>query len=129
MYQKESPIDPLELIRRFRQNYTNLFKLWKTTGKTPEGVRLYTPQEEPIREDKLPEALQAQLQAYRKANPKQKISLRKYMRTVNGQPKLVIEDESDLPDEGALLTLSQTVTLNSAEAVEIVTELIVAERA
>lgn len=121
------PPDPGELLRRFRSTYTNYYTLWTETGSTPDGVELRTPERHPLAEHELPPALQEQLQAYRRAHPDRTIVLIKHMRSVNGSPRVVIEDERDLPEEAHLLTFSQTVTLNAADTVEIITDLYVAQ--
>jgi hypothetical protein len=45
---------------------------------------------------------------------------------VNGKPVAVIEDDSDLPVEDRFLSISQTVTLNTARTVHVITDLFVA---
>ena len=54
--------------------------------------------------------------------------LLKYMRIVNGTPEVVVEDESGLPPDEDLLTLSQTVTLNSCDRLHVITDIFVARK-
>lgn len=127
-YPEEQSIAPGEIARRFRQNYTNYHRLWTKRASIPEGVTLQTPDEEPITEDKLPAPLRAQLRAYKKAHPRLEVAIVKYMRTVNGRPEVIVEDETDVPREDQLLILSQTVTLTAHDSVQIITDLFVARR-
>lgn len=126
MSQTELPFDPREFIRRFRASYINLYRLWTTVEKPPPGTRLASPAQSPIHMEDLPAAVRQLLEEYRAQNPNREISFIKRMRTVNGKPVLVIEDAADLPEEDRLLTVSQTVTLNTRESVQIITDLIVA---
>ena len=128
IYNEESFPIPNHFVRQFRDNYINLYRLWTYTEKSPEGTVLHTPSEDPILEEKLPELLRTRLLEYKKANPDQEITLIKYMHIVNGVPKVVIEDERDLPDEQHLLVLSQNTTLNTNNDIEVVTDLLVARR-
>lgn len=118
--------DPRSLIRAFRANYINFFQLWRATGSRPVGADVYTPDERPIVEEDLPPAVRAVVARYRETHSKQDLEFVKYMRTVNGEPVLIVEDERGLPPEGALLTTSQTVTLNTDDQLHIVTDLYVA---
>jgi hypothetical protein len=126
MLEDQAVPDPLALLRRFRRTYTNYYALWTSTGEVPEGVTLRRPSEHPLTEDQLPAALRAVLDQYRKAHPNLDVTLLKYMRTVNGRPELVVEDEEDLPPDEALLTLSQTTTANAHDTLQVVTDLVVA---
>ncbi len=126
MYQTEPPFDPRDFIRRFRASYINLYKLWTTVEKPPPGTRLETPAKSPIHKEDLPAAVRQLLEEFQKKNPKRELEFFKHMRTVNGQPVLVIEDAADLPEEDQLLTVSQTVTLNTSESVQIITDLFIA---
>jgi hypothetical protein len=128
MRREEPSPDPSDLVRRFRQSYTNYYTLWTVTDSTPKGVTLRTPQQQPLDETQLPEALRDRLAAYRRAHPEERMTLLKYMRTVNGDPQTVIEDERDLPAEDELLTMSQTVTLNTIDHLDVITDLFVARR-
>ena len=51
------------------------------------------------------------------------------MRLVNAKPEVVVEDESGLPPVEELVTLSQTVTLNTSDRVDVITDLFVARKA
>jgi hypothetical protein len=118
--------DPRSLLRTFRANYINFFQLWRATGSRPVGAEIYTPDERRIEEEELPQAVRAVVARWRETHSKQTLEFVKHMRTVNGDPVLVIEDERGLPPEGTLLTTSQTVTLNSDDQLYVVTDLYVA---
>ena len=128
MEAENSSTHPLYFVQNFRQNYTNLYKLWTQMGSVPEGVTLRTPKEKPIQEKELSESLRTRLLAYKKTYPEGKIELVKFMRLVNGNPVLVIEDERGLPEEDHILILSQTVALNTSDTAELVTEILVGWR-
>jgi hypothetical protein len=122
-------LEPRRFLREFRRNYTNLYKLWVKGGRSaPEGARIHTPSEQPIHEAGIPDSIRAALANYRETHPGN-IEFVKHMRTVNGSPTLLVEDERDLPAEDQLITVSQTVTFNAADSVQVVTDLYVARRA
>ena len=50
----------------------------------------------------------------------------KYMKTVNGNPEVVIEDDDPLPAESDLVTFSHTISTMSITSVNIVTHQLVA---
>jgi hypothetical protein len=122
---QQASFDPREFVRRFRENYVNFYKLSKTVG-TPGGVEVRTPQEAPLSEGDLPVAVRELLDGFRRENPGTAIRLLRHLRTVNGRPVSVVEDDSDLPTEDRFLSVSQTVTLNTARTVRVVTDLFVA---
>jgi hypothetical protein len=126
MRSQDLPFDPLEFIRRFRRNYVNFHGLWRAAGKAPPGVELRTPSERPIVEDDLPAGLRALLAEHREHDPRGELAYLKYMRTVDGRPVLIVEDESGLPEEDELLTVSHTVTLVTSDRARVVTDLLVA---
>ena len=121
--------DPLDLLSRFRATYRNFFALSATSVEVPEGVVVETPATRELTESDLPEGVRQLLETYREAHPDEKIVLLKYMRLVNGEPEVVVEDESGLPPVDELVTLSQTVTLNTSDRVEVITDLFVARKA
>jgi hypothetical protein len=125
---KTQSLKPLEFIRKYRRNYVNFYNLWRKVGRVPEGVTLRTLAEHPIRQSDLPATLVALLKRYRKEHPKENIRFLKYMRLVDGYPRLVVESEDDSPDEDALLTLSHTVTLNTMDEASVITDLVVATK-
>lgn len=128
MINRPTAPDPGELLSRFRASYRNYYKLWTATS-VPDGTVLETPAAHPLGEDDLPDGARRLLAAYREEHPKEKFVFLKYMRIVDGFPEVVIEDESDLPPEEELLTLSQTVTLNTDHHVRVITDIFVARRA
>jgi hypothetical protein len=122
---QQAAFDPREFVRRFRETYVNFYKLSKTAG-APAGVEVRTPQEAPLREADLPVAVRELFGKFRAENPGIEITLVKHLHTVNGKPVSVVEDESDPPGEDRFLSASQTVTLNTARTVHVVTDLFVA---
>jgi hypothetical protein len=128
MEQKASSPEPILFIRKLQQNYVNFYKLQAATGQPVEGVAVYSPKEKPILVKELPPGIRAQLQEYKESHPEQVITLLKYMRTVNGKPTLIIEDETDLPSEGQILSISQTITVNTDELIKVITDLLIARR-
>jgi hypothetical protein len=128
MEQKASSPEPILFIRKLQQNYVNFYKLQAATGQPVEGVTVYSLKEKPILVKELPPGIRAQLQEYKESHPEQVITLLKYMRTVNGKPTLIIEDETDLPSEGQILSISQTITVNTDELIKVITDLLIARR-
>jgi hypothetical protein len=118
--------EPRELIRRFCASYQNLYRRWRGAGGRPQGVTLQTPQERPLTEADLPERVRRLVAEYRGQHPGRRLTFVKHLRTVDGEPVLVVEDDSDLPAEDVILTASQTVTLNSADSLHVVTDVFVA---
>jgi len=128
MDQNESSPEPILFIRKLQQNYINYYKLQAATGQPVEGVTVYHPKEKPILVKQLPPGIRAQLQEYKDNYPEQEIRLVKFMRSVNGKPELLIEDESDLPSESQILSISQTITVNTDELIRVITDLLIARR-
>ena len=121
--------DPRQFLQQFRRNYVNLYNLWSRATRTaPEGLQLHRPAERPIRESEIPGALKRLVDSYLSAHPGAKLALVKHMRVVNGTPELVIEDESELPPDEEFISFSQTLTLNTADSSEVITELFVGRR-
>ncbi|MDX6400573.1 MAG: hypothetical protein QOF27_1179 [Gaiellaceae bacterium] len=120
--------DPRDLLSRFRATYRNYFALSTTPEAVPEGVVLETPATRELSESDLPEGVRRLLEAYREAHREERIVLVKYMRLVDGTPEVVVEDESGLPPVEELVTLSQTVTLNTSDRVDVITDLFVARK-
>ncbi len=56
---------------------------WNTPEAVPDGVVLRTPAEYPLSEEDMPEALRANLEAYRKEHPGQRVTFLKYARFVD----------------------------------------------
>jgi hypothetical protein len=107
----------------------NYYRLWKATDSVPDGVTLETPDQHPIDLAELPEPLRAEIESYRRRHADEELALVKRMRTVNGEPVLVIEDDADLPDEDALVTFSIVEAVSSSEEMQVVTDLVVGRRA
>ena len=113
-------LDPRAFIQSYRANYVNLYMLWRQGAAAPPGVRVHTPAERPLRVEELPEDLRRI--ASEIAGPGRSIELMKYLRTEDGRPSELVEDERGLPDEQCLVTLSRTISVVEAERVRIVTE-------
>ena len=121
-------LDATEFVREFRRNYVNLFNLWTNVDRrVPDGVTLQTPAQKPIREQDLSPDLRAASSEYRERRGGVRITWTKYMRTVNGRPEEVIEDERPLPEESRLISVSRTSTLLTDQEVRVITELVVGE--
>ncbi len=120
--------DPVDLLNRFRASYRNYHTLVASTDEPSPDIAVETPASHPFGEGQLPEGIRRLVETYRVDHPDEKIELLKYMRLVNGAPELVVEDDLDLPPTEELVTLSQTVTLNTSECVHVVTDLFVARR-
>lgn len=119
-------IDPAAQIRDYRNNYVNIHNLAQTT-EMPPSVTLRTPKQQPIMKVDLPAALRDAMAQFEKNNPDgRKLTAVKYMRTTNGNPDLVIEDDSPLPAENDLVTFSHTVSVLSSKTASIVTHQLVA---
>jgi hypothetical protein len=115
-----------ELIRRFRATYRNLYRLWRGAASRPASAALHTPQERPLTVSELPDQVRRLVAEHQKQHPDRRLTFIKHLRTENGKPVLVVEDDSDLPLENAILTTSQTVTLNTAETLRVITDVFVA---
>jgi hypothetical protein len=120
--------DPVDLLNRFRASYRNYHTLVANADEPSPDIVVETPASHPFGEGQLPEGIRRLVETYRVDHPDEKIELLKYMRLVNGAPELVVEDDLDLPPTEELVTLSQTVTLNTSECVHVVTDLFVARR-
>ena len=120
--------DPGDFLRRFRRSYTNFRARWNTPDAVPDGVVLQTPDERPLSDADLPDALRGRLEAYRTAHPGQRLTYLKYARFVDGDPRVVVDDGTDPPPDAELLTLSQTVTVTAVDTLRVVTDLFVLRR-
>ena len=126
MFSTELPFDPREFIRQYIKGYVNLRALWTRVEKLPEDARLSTAAETPISAADLPERARALLDDFRAQRPKANITFVKHVRTVNGKPVQVVDDDQGLPAEDELLSLSHTVTINTSDYVRVVTDMYVA---
>lgn len=127
MHESDAAPDPRELLVRFRTTYRD-YLVVRRAGRLPEGVAVKMLEEQPLDDVELPESLRRQLEELRKEEPDVRYVLVKHLRVVDGTPELVVDDESDLPPDDELVTLSETVTLNTAERVRVVTDIYVARR-
>jgi hypothetical protein len=120
-------IDPRDRVREYRANYVNVRRLILTDKDTPGGIALHTPADRPISSLDLPTDLSKAIADYQKSDPDATaLTYVKYMKTVNGKPEIVIEDDDPLPAEDLLVTFSHTVTAVSARIVQVVTHQLVA---
>jgi hypothetical protein len=120
-------LDPGTMMRTYRDTYVNLRHLLLQSTGVPARTKLATPAEQPIEALELPAALQEAITAYQAAHPEAALLTPiKYMKVVQGSPELVIEDDTPLPAETALVTFSHTVTTLSATVADIVTHQLVA---
>lgn len=120
-------IDPRARVRDYRANYVNVRRLILTDKDTPDGIALHTPADRPISSLDIPPGLRQAIADYQKSDPDAAtLTQVKYMKTVNGKPEIVIEDDDPLPAEDDLVTFSHTVTAVSAKSVQVVTHQLVA---
>ena len=123
-------LDPLSMVREFQANYVNIRSLLMAGTGVPAGTRVGTPADIVIERLDLPPALTAAMAEYQANNPEVKsLTPVKYMRTTNGNPDLVVEDDSPLPAEDAVVTFSFTLSTVSAKVVNIVSHVLVATTA
>jgi hypothetical protein len=119
---RPSAPDPAELLARFRASYSTL----RVQGAPPAEPQ--APIARRPRLADLPTAVRRLLDDFREEHPDEQPLLIKHLRVVDGEPAVVVDDGTELPPEDELLTLSQTVTLNSGDRVQVVTDLFVARR-
>jgi hypothetical protein len=124
--QNEVEVNPREIVQEFRRNYVNAHEAKKRIPGAHQGVDVQTRGQKPLRENDLGPGIRRLLQDYRQAHPGTKIELLKHQRLENGTPTSIVEDETGLPDEDALLTLSETHTLATSSEVRVLTEIVVA---
>jgi hypothetical protein len=126
MSERQDEVNPRAMVRQFRESYLNVHEVKERVPDAFPKAEVHTPKQKPIKENELSQGVRDLLREYRQRQPGRKITLLKYQRLENGEPVLVVEDETGLPSEDELLTLSQTVTLTTAEDVRVITELVVA---
>lgn len=119
------PLSPLDFVRRFRQNAVNYHNLWKQTG-VPPGIQHTTPSQTPITDAQLPADVLALVNDYRKSHSNAKVTWEKWMQVVDGNLKVEVEDEREVPAETALLTVSRTISINTSDTYNVVTDLFIA---
>jgi len=119
------PLDPVALMRDFRENYVNFYRLWAGGATAPPDVEIHTPAERPIDPSALPEGLRTFLADYRRGHPGETVEFLKYMRLEDGRPVELIEDDRELPSEERLVSMSRTLTLITRGVARVVTEIFV----
>ena len=121
--------DPALLVQSFRSNYMVISRAiaQPEAGLAAEEqvAEIATPYRRPIDEAAMPDAVRALLDAYRAEHGGVKVSWEKHLRTENGEPVLVVEDERELPGDREFISVSATATLTTADTVRIVTDLYV----
>lgn len=118
--QDEFPFDPRIFLRRFHQNYVNFARLWGRLARVPDGVVLRSPAEAPIHVDHTPDPSIAALG--------DDIRFVKFMRSINGKPAIVVEDDSDLPPLERMVVVTRTTSVVTAEAYRVVSDVYVGVR-
>jgi hypothetical protein len=119
-------VNPRDVVRQFRQTYTNAHLLRKRVPNALPDTVITKPQETPINEGDLPEGIRSLLNEYRRKHPHFKLAFLKYQHIEDGKPIKIIEDESPLPEEDKFLSLSQTATLTTNTEVRVITDIVVA---
>jgi hypothetical protein len=121
---EESPFDPRVFLRRFHQHYVNFARLWKRFG-VPDGIVLRDPAVEPV--TPAPAALASAVDAILR-DQGTGVRFVKHMRSVNGKPSIVVEDESDLPPVEELVVMTFTTSVVTSATHRVVTDVYVGER-
>ena len=120
-------IDPAAQIRDYRSNYVNISSLVQQSKDAPTNLSLMTPDQQPIQNLDLPDALRQAMADFQANNPDGRpLTPVKYMKIVNGSPQILVEDDSPLPAEEDLVTFSHTLTAISLKSASIVTHQLVA---
>ncbi len=109
--------DPHDVVSSFRTTYRN----YSCADVRREPALSLT-------EEALPDGARRALARYREEHGDEHLELVKQLRIVNGEPELVVEDDSPLPAVPELLTVSETVTLSTDEHLEVVTDVFVVRR-
>jgi hypothetical protein len=112
--------DPRAFIQDFRASYVNLYVLWRRGASAPSGAEVHTPAERPLSVDALPDDLRRAAKEI--AGERRSIELLKYLRTEDGRPTELVEDEQGLPPEESLVTLTRTISAVGADSGRVVTE-------
>jgi hypothetical protein len=115
---------PLDFVRRFINSAVNFHVLWQKTG-VPPGVQHTTPAETPITDGQLPQDVRALVDQYRASHPGANVTWLKRMQAVDGNLRVVVEDERPVPAETALLTVSRTISINTSDTANAVTDVFV----
>jgi len=121
-----SPFDPRVFLRKFHQTYVNFARLWKRFG-VPPNVTLRSPADTPIvLTPAAAEALEGLEGGYgRKGSD---IRFVKYMRSINGNPSLVIEDESDPPPIEQIVVVTVATSVVTATNHRVVSDVYIGAR-
>jgi hypothetical protein len=115
---------PLDFVRRFISSAVNFHVLWQKTG-VPPSVQHTTPAETPITDGQLPQDVRALVDHYRASHPGANVTWLKRMQAVDGNLRVVVEDERPVPAETALLTVSRTISINTSDTANAVTDVFV----
>lgn len=128
MSAKGNQVDPIDFVRMFRESYVNYHRVWTAAGSVPDGIELRSPHKYPIEVSELPDDLRRQIELFQERRGDEQLELVKHMRTVDGRPVLVVEDQSDLPDDDEFVSFSVTIATSSADEHQIVSDLVVGRR-
>src|SRR5215475_8447804 len=97
-------IDPAAQIRDYRTNYVNISSLLTQSKDAPTNLSLMTPDQQPIQNLDLPDALRQAMADFQANNPDGRpLTPVKYMKIVNGSPQTIVEDDSPLLAEEDLV--------------------------
>lgn len=115
---------PSDFVRRFINSAVNFHVLWQKTG-VPPGIQHTTPAQTPITDGQLPQDVRALVDQYRASHPGATVTWLKRMQAVDGNLRVVVEDERSVPTETALLTVSRTISINTSDTANAVTDVFV----
>jgi hypothetical protein len=62
---------------------------------------------------------------FHKGHPNTQVSWERHMRTIDGAIVRVVEDDRDLPADDSIITVSRTLSLNTSNAAQVITDLFV----
>lgn len=123
--------DARTFVRSFREGYA-AHRMAAGRGRRAAGgapavpsARTTRGREGTLDERALPEAVRALVDEYRAAHPGRPIRWEKHMRTVDGQPVVVVDDGQELPADDDFVSVSFTATLAAADAARVVTDVVV----
>jgi len=121
------PLDPVQMTRDFQANYVNVRNIMLAGTGVPAGTTVMTPTQMAIGKMSLPPALTQAMADYQASHPEvTSLTPVKYLRTLNGNPDLVIEDDQPLPPEDQMVTFGLTVSTLSIKLANVVTHVLVA---
>jgi hypothetical protein len=117
-------VDPRALVRSFRATYTDMRRHVGPHTAGPAAL-VASPADRPVDEDSLPRAARSLIAEYRAAHPDVAIAWERRMRATEAGPTLVVDDDRNLPEEDALISVGITVTLTTSDTARVVTDVLV----